>query len=122
MVKTRSINSKTKKSELRLPDSELKPWVLYKAPCENPILDPELDSWTRSHLSCMPMLRLCRKFPPNAMQSSEVKTAWIHPGERDGKQQQLNDSSLPPTLAHTRAHANFSDQTAAVPTFAAVGC
>ncbi len=32
-----------------------------------------------SHRSCMSMLRLCRKFPPNAKQSTGVKTAWIHP-------------------------------------------
>lgn len=32
-----------------------------------------------TNLSCMPMLRLCRKFPPKAIQSWEVSTAWIHP-------------------------------------------
>ncbi len=32
-----------------------------------------------THLSCMPMPRLWRKFPPKAMQSWEVRTAWIHP-------------------------------------------
>lgn len=40
--------------------------------------------WTdaSSHRSCMSMLRLCRKFPPNAKQSTGVRTAWIHPDSK----------------------------------------
>lgn len=33
----------------------------------------------RTHLSCISILRLCKKFPPKARQSTGVSTAWIHP-------------------------------------------
>lgn len=35
--------------------------------------------------NCMSMLRLCKKFPPKAKQSTGVSTAWIHPGRQKCK-------------------------------------
>ena len=39
----------------------------------------EWDRCEGTHRSCMSMLRLWRKFPPKAKQSTGVRTAWIHP-------------------------------------------
>lgn len=36
-----------------------------------------------TNLSCMPILRLCKKFPPKAIQSWDVSTAWIQPDRKD---------------------------------------
>ena len=41
--------------------------------------------WTvmkETNRSCMSMLRLCKKFPPKARQSTGVRTEWIHPGRQ----------------------------------------
>lgn len=43
-----------------------------------------LASWNSTHLSCISMLRLWRKLPPKAKQSTGVSTAWIQPGEYTG--------------------------------------
>lgn len=45
------------------------------------------------YLSCMPILRLWRKFPPNAMQSWEVSTPWIQPAE-GSRVQRFTDNSM----------------------------
>lgn len=55
-------------------------------------------SHSSSHRSCMSMLRLCRKFPPNAKQSTGVKTAWIHP-EADNYHTKNH---------HSKSNCNFS--------------
>lgn len=37
----------------------------------------------------MSMLRLCKKFPPKARQSTGVNTAWIHPIKGEKKQKRV---------------------------------
>lgn len=52
-----------------------------------------------THRNCMSMLRLCRKFPPNARQSTGVNTEWIHPGK--GKNG-IKASNLSPRKSETK--------------------
>lgn len=56
-----------------------------------------------AYLSCMPMLRLWRKFPPKAIQSWEVRTAWIHP-VREVKNKSTVDRHMP-----TNKHLVYTD-------------
>lgn len=60
------------------------------------------------YLSCMPMSRLWRKFPPKAIQSWEVRTAWIHPA-RGVKKMSTADRHM---LTHTcvNKHLVYTDR------------
>lgn len=84
------------------PSQSLETWI--SLPCSDAFLShmlwrKEIENWpmkkpsalllsvrrstdASSHRSCMSMLRLCRKFPPNAKQSTGVRTAWIHPDSK----------------------------------------